>query len=166
MGRAGIAGKSACMLIVIALAAACSGSTAGKTTQPPATARGAETTVAESTPSPTEAPPTTAAPLPTVDVPQPPAPATISGTTPQEQAQSLIQSVGDATDPVAGWLATYDALGIPVIGSGGTGVGTTGDDPIGPAFTLAWMLSDTATHSSGLPLSDVVRMYVDDDKQS
>jgi hypothetical protein len=28
------------------------------------------------------------------------------------------------------------------------------------------MLSDTATHSSGLPLSDVVRMFVDDDKQS
>ena len=166
MRRAGIAGKSAGLLIVIALAAACSGSTAGKTTQPPATDRGADTTVADSTTSPTDAPTTTAAPLPTVDVPQPPAPAAISGTTPQEQAQSLVQSVGDPANPIGGWLAAYDALGIPVIGSGGAGVGTTGDDPVGPGFDMVWMLSDTATHSSGLPLSDVVRMYVDDDKQS
>jgi hypothetical protein len=78
----------------------------------------------------------------------------------------LAQSVGTAADPLGGWLAVYDALGIPVRGLDGVGIGTTGDDPIGPPFEMVWMLSDTAIKTSGLPLSDVVRMYVDNDSES
>ena len=76
-----------------------------------------------------DAPTTTAASLPPVDVPQPPPPAAITGTTPQEQALSLSTSVSTATDPIGGWLAAYDSMGIPVLGAGGAGIGTTGDDP-------------------------------------
>ncbi|MEY2553270.1 MAG: hypothetical protein QOC57_1130, partial [Ilumatobacteraceae bacterium] len=170
MRRVGIASKWASVLVVVSFAAACSGGSASRTTTPPGTDGSTVTAAAGSTVPSSDAPTTTTATtsttLPTVDVPQPPPPAAISGTTPQEQAQSLAQSVGDPTNPIGGWLAAYDALGIPVIGAGRVGVGTTGDDPIGPGFDLVWMLSDTATHTSGLPLSDVVRMYVDDDTQS
>ena len=83
-----------------------------------------------------------------------------------EQAASLDQSVGATTDPIGGWLAVYDSLGIPVLGAGGVGIGTTGDDPIGPTFDAVWMMSDAGIKGSGLPLSDVVRMYVDNDAQS
>ena len=57
-------------------------------------------------------------------------------------------------------------MGIPVLGAGGTGIGTTGDDPIGPTFAAVWMQSDAALKTSGLPLSDVVRMFVDENSQS
>ena len=104
--------------------------------------------------------------MPPVDVPQPPPPAAITGTTPQEQALSLSTSVSTATDPIGGWLAAYDSMGIPVLGAGGAGIGTTGDDPIGPTFDMVWMQSDAALKTSGLPLSDIVRMYVDENSQS
>ena len=35
-------------------------------------------------------------------------------------------------------------MGIPVLGAGGAGIGTTGDDPIGPNFDMVWMHSDAA----------------------
>lgn len=158
------------MLVGVALLVGCSagGGTTGSTsgTHPPTSEPSSFDTVSGSAPSPSDAPTTTVASLPVVEVPAPPSPAEISGSTPQEQAQSLAQSVGTATDPIGGWLAVYDALGIPVRGAGGIGIGTTADDPIGPPFAMVWMLSDTAIKTSGLPLSDVVRMYVDNDSES
>ncbi|MBK5334241.1 MAG: hypothetical protein JJD93_19865 [Ilumatobacteraceae bacterium] len=71
-----------------------------------------------------------------------------------------------ATDPIGGWLSAYDSMGIPVLGDGGAGIGTTADDPIGPTYAAVWMQSDAALKTSGLPLSDIVRMYVDEDSQS
>ena len=158
------------MLVGVALLVGCSGSggttgssggTHAQTSEPSSV-----DTVPGSVPSPSDAPTTTVPPLPLVEVPPPPSPAGISGSTPQEQAQSLAQSVGTAEDPIGGWLAVYDALGIPVRGADGGGIGTTGDDPIGPGFEMVWMLSDTAIKTSGLPLSDVARMYVDNDNES
>jgi hypothetical protein len=158
-------------LVAAALIASCSGgggvhslntssngSTPTGTDSVPATSASPTTSVAPTT--------TVAAALPRVEVPAPPPPAQISGSTPQEKATSLASSVGDPTDPIGGWLAVYDALGIPVLGVGGSGIGTTGDDPIGPSYSMVWMLSDTATKTSGLPLSDLARVFVDDDGQS
>jgi hypothetical protein len=159
------------VLVGVALvAASCSGG-GGTTrdtrdTQPPTTEPSPSGTDAGTVPVPTDSPTTTTPPLPPVDVPAPPPPAAITGATPQEQALSLAASVSDPTDPIGGWLAAYDSMGIPVLGAGGTGIGTTADDPIGPTYGLVWMMSDAATGTSGLPLSDVVRMYVDEDSQS
>jgi hypothetical protein len=155
-------------LLAAALVAGCSGgttevhsSTAISTEVPPVD------TGSNSVPPTSSGPTTTAAaPLPLVDVPAPPPPAQVSGSNPQEQAASLAATVGDTTDPIGGWLAVYDALGIPVLGADGSGIGTTGDDPIGPSYSMVWMLSDAAAKTSGLPLSDLARAYVDDDAQS
>lgn len=167
---ASVAQRTVSLLVGVAFLVGCSGSggTTGSTggTHPLTSDPSSVDTASGSVPSSSDAPTTTVAPSPRVEIPQPPSPAAISGSTPQEQAQSLAQSVGTATDPIGGWLAVYDALGIPVRGVDGVAIGTTGDDPIGPAFEMVWMLSDTAIQTSGLPLSDVVRMYVDNDSES
>ena len=164
MRRLGFNRQALSVFVAIALIAGCSG---GDTK----TSNGVSTDSATSEPASADStsgsvPTTTAASLPPVDVPQPPTPAAVTGTTPQEQALGLSESVSTATDPIGGWLAAYDSMGIPVVGAGGAGIGTTGDDPIGPTFAAVWMQSDAALKSSGLPLSDIVRMYVDENSQS
>ena len=170
MGRGRRVDRLVTALVAAALIASCSGSggvhslnTSSNGSAPTGTGSVPATS---GSPTTTAAPTTTTAALPAVEVPAPPPPAQVSGTTPQEKATSLAASVGDATDPIGGWLAVYDALGIPVLGGGGSGIGTTGDDPIGPSYSMVWMLSDTATKTSGLPLSDLARVFVDDDAQS
>ena len=166
--RAGCVSGSVVLLLVASGLVSCSAGDASKATPVESTTIPLPSdTVTASTPVATDSPSTTAAALPSVDVPAPPAAAPLPAGTPQEQAASLDQLVTATTaDPVSGGLAVYDAVGIPVIGGDGKGVGSTGDDPIGPGFDLVWMLSGAAIGGSGLPLSDVVRMYVDDDAQS
>ena len=169
MRRLGFNRQALSVLVAIALIAGCSGGATktsnGVSSNPPASGPASADSTPASVPT-SDASATTAAALPPVDVPQPPPPAAITGTTPQEQALSLSTSVSAAADPIGGWLAAYDSMGIPVLGPGGTGIGTTADDPIGPTFAAVWMQSDAALKTSGLPLSDVVRMYVDDNSQS
>jgi hypothetical protein len=168
MRRPGVIKRAISICVVITVIASCSGGGAktGSATNPPTSEPAPADSASGSVPAESGAPTTTAAPLPPVDVPQPPPPAAITGTSPQEQALSLSTSVSTATDPIGGWLAAYDSMGIPVLGPGGAGIGTTGDDPIGPTFDLVWMQSDAALKTSGLPLSDIVRMYVDENSQS
>lgn len=165
MGRGRRFDRLIVVLVAVALIAGCSGSGGGIHSLNTSTSSSAPIS-ADSVPTTSAAPTTTTAALPLVEVPVPPPPAEISGSTPQEKAASLAATVGEATDPIGGWLAVYDALGIPVLGAGGSGIGTTGDDPIGPRYSMVWMLSDTATKTSGLPLSDLARVYVDNDAQS
>ncbi len=76
-------------------------------------------------------------------------------------------SAGDASDPLGGWIAAYEQLGIPVLDGRGVGISaTTADDPVGPAYDLVWMLAPTSTLPAGIPLTDLVRVYVDDDQPS
>jgi hypothetical protein len=169
MRRLGYNRQALSVFVAISLIAGCSSGDSktsnGVSTNSPTSEPAPADSTSASVPT-SEAATTTAASLPPVDVPQPPAAAAITGTTPQEQALSLSTSVSTATDPIGGWLAAYDSMGIPVIGASGTGLGTTADDPIGPTFAAVWMQSDAALKSSGLPLSDIVRMYVDEDSQS
>lgn len=169
MRRLGFIKQPLSVFVALSLIAGCSGSDTktsnGVSTNPPTSEPAPADSTSASVPT-SDASATTAASLPPVDVPQPPPPAAISGTTPQEQALSLSTSVSTAADPIGGWVAAYDSMGIPVLGAGGTGIGTTADDPIGPTFAAVWMQSDAALKTSGLPLSDIVRMYVDEDSQS
>jgi hypothetical protein len=88
----------------------------------------------------------------------------VSGVSPQEVAAELAAAVSGETDvdPVAGWLAVYEQLGLPVIGPDGAGIGPTDDDPIGPAYDMVWMLAPTSTLPAGAALTDLVRAYLDD----
>ena len=146
MRRLGFIERALSIFVVITLIASCSGggSTTSNATTPPTSEPAPADSTSGSAPAASDAPTTTAASLPPVDVPQPPPPAAITGTTSQEQALSLSTSVSTAADPIGGWLAAYDSMGIPVLGAGGAGIGTTGDDPIGPTFDMVWMQSDAA----------------------
>ncbi|MGH2625096.1 MAG: hypothetical protein ACRDHY_00415, partial [Anaerolineales bacterium] len=64
-----------------------------------------------------------------------------------------------ASNWVASWLAVYDALGIPVFGPGGTAVGTTGDDPIGPPLWRVWYMSGVSRPGFGFRLADFVKVF-------
>ena len=92
-------------------------------------------------------------------LPVPPEPVAVAAGTVAEQAAAL----ADATEPgsasvLAGWLAAYDALGIPVLTESGP-LGTTGDDPIGPPYWLVWYTSSLATTQAGFRLVDYVRVF-------
>jgi hypothetical protein len=100
-------------------------------------------------------------------VPAPPPAAVVMGATPQERAVSLdaLVGAGNASDPLGGWIAVYEQLGIPVLDAQGVGLSaTTADDPVGPAYDLVWMLAPTSTSPAGIPLTDLVRAYIDDDQ--
>ncbi len=106
-----------------------------------------------SVPTPTFAPPK-------VEVPKPPAPIALPSGSTEAKAAALADAVGPkAQDPLSGWLTVYDALGIPVLGANRTPLGTTGDDPIGPAYWRLWYMSGMARPGSGFPLTDFVKIF-------
>lgn len=116
----------------------------------------------EATPKLTDPVPTpTAIPFATnPQVPEPPLAFAPPSGTPEEQALALADAVGpDSPDRVAGWLSVYDALGVPVIGSDGAALGTTGDDPIGPAFWRVWHMAGMGSSAPGFSLVDLASAF-------
>ncbi|MCL4535001.1 MAG: hypothetical protein M1370_07585 [Bacteroidetes bacterium] len=73
---------------------------------------------------------------------------------------ALAQAV-DPSSPnrLAGWLAVYDALGIPVLGPNRSPLGTTGDDPIGPMFWRVWYMSGMTRPGTGFRLTDWTKLF-------
>lgn len=91
-------------------------------------------------------------------LPPPPNPANLSKGTPEEQAVYFADLLAGPETRLAGWLALYDALGIPVIGQDGTSLGSTGDDPIGPRYWQIWYASGLDKKGRGIPISDAGRL--------
>lgn len=95
-------------------------------------------------------------------LPEPPKPAPVPMGAPAEQAVALTEAVGlDSPDRLAGWLAVYDAFGIPVVDGGGSSLGNTGDDPIGPPFWRVWYMSGTSGAGVGFSLTDFVWIFAE-----
>jgi hypothetical protein len=95
-----------------------------------------------------------------VHIPLPPTPFPLPAGAPDAQAAALAEAVApDSPDSLAGWLAVYDALGVPVFGDDGSPLGTTGDDPLGPPFWRVWYMSVMSTPQSSIPLTTLVRGF-------
>ncbi len=98
-------------------------------------------------------------PLP-VQVPAPPARLAAPSGAPEAQAMALARAIEPSSpNPLAGWLAVYDALGIPVLGPNRSPLGTTGDDPIGPAFWRVWYMTGMTRTGTGFRLTDWTKMF-------
>ncbi len=113
----------------------------------------------------TDKPKPTSTPNPTprpVQIPAPPARSAIPSGSPAEQAVAMAKAVSPgSSDRLAGWLAVYDTLGIPVLGPGRSPLGRTGDDPIGPAFWRVWYMAGMTRPGTGFSLTDFAKMFND-----
>lgn len=109
--------------------------------------------------------PSTPTPIPTqiisqVEIPVPPSQVTVPKGSPQEQAVALANAVSsNSPNRLAGWLAVYDALAIPVLGSNHSPLGKTGDDPIGPAYWRVWYMSGMTRPGTGFELTDLTKTF-------
>ena len=94
------------------------------------------------------------------NVPSPPAAMAIADGDAAVQIATLVEATeAGAPQSDAAWLAVYDYAKIPVLGSDQLGVGTTGDDPVGPPWWAVWMFSSPAK-GQGMRLSDAMRMIM------
>jgi hypothetical protein len=91
-------------------------------------------------------------------LPAPPKPSAPRTGTPEERAVYYADLVAAPATRLAGWLALYDALGVPVVGQDGQPLGSTADDPIGPRFWQIWYASGLDKKGRGLPLTDAARL--------
>lgn len=95
-----------------------------------------------------------------VQVPAPPAPLPPPNGPAAAQATALATAVDQGSpNELAAWLTVYDLLGIPVLNSTDTPLGTTGDDPMGPAFWRLWYVSAASTEASSFSLVDLARGF-------
>src|SRR5947209_3778836 len=91
-------------------------------------------------------------------LPAPPARISVRKGTPEEQAVYFADLLKAPNTRLAGWLALYDALGVPVIGQDGAALTNTGDDPIGPRYWNLWYTSGLDQPGRGIPLTDAGRL--------
>lgn len=92
-------------------------------------------------------------------LPKPPAPLAVPAGTPEEQAVALANAVGpESLNRLAGWLAVYQALGIPILANDGSPIGT-GDDPIGPPYWQVWYVTGWGNPKYGFPLTDFAKIF-------
>ena len=102
-------------------------------------------------------------PLEPVDVPSTPAAAPQPTGTPEARALALADLVdATAADPIPGWLAVYDAIGIPVIGTDGQPVGVADPDvSFGPYWWQVWSVTRLANPSVGIGMVDLSSLIVE-----
>ncbi len=89
--------------------------------------------------------------------PPPPLPALIAtASDPVALAAELVAvTADDAADPVAGWLAVYDTVGVPVPGALAGGAAPEGvEDPMGPRWDFVWSVGGMSTGGAASPLTD------------
>ncbi len=95
-------------------------------------------------------------------VPVPPKPLAIPDGAPEARAVALAEAVGEGSpDRLAGWLAVYEAMGIPVFDPNGIALTATGDDPVGPPFWRLWYVAGMIPSRVSFPLTDFVKIFND-----
>ena len=105
-------------------------------------------------------PQSTATPPETVVLPAPPAPLAIPGGPVAERATALARATAPGKRAIAGWLAAYDALGVPVVDAHGKTVGRTPSDALAAPYWQVWYAGGGTTKRGNLLLTDFVRMLV------
>ncbi len=158
--------RLAVTLLVVGLIAGCtsSPSTGGATTAlSTATTVVTQATNGTGTTATTNstAPSTTTAAVTPPDVPQPPAPITLSGGAPADEAKAAADAVAEAGDAgLAGWLATYAAAGVPVVGAS-VAPDAADADRMGPYYWSVWMQVDDAHASKAIRLDELMQFLAD-----
>jgi hypothetical protein len=101
-----------------------------------------------------------AQPVTEVELPAPPPALELGDADPKAQATALVDGIlGPREGRLAAWLAAYDALGVPVLDTDGSAVGSTEDDPVGLPYWRVWYSSVLSNADSGFPLTDFARFF-------